>query len=171
MTDYNGAERGSVANVPEDQARRSVLKKLAAGTVVLAGVSALPDKWTMPLVEFGALPAHAVTSGETEGMYGFVTKMTIQNTGDKMSCDSIWQDRFVFPGYGPDYGPRMLIVWSDGNTLDVPDTSRMVMDVNENDFRKFQPGGPYSGNNPDIPTMEVYAARGTHPESVTIYYG
>ena len=32
----------------------------------MAGYSALPDKWTTPLVEFGALPAHATTSGLQE---------------------------------------------------------------------------------------------------------
>ena len=87
-----------------------------------------------------------------------------------MSCDSIWQDKFVFSKLGPQYAKSFLIVWSDGRELYVPDSTRMNMDVNQSDFRKYQPGGQYSGNNPDIPTMEVYAARGTHPDSVTMYY-
>ena len=87
-----------------------------------------------------------------------------------MSCDSIWQDKFVFPKLGPEYAESFLIVWSDGNELYVPDSTRMIMDTDQDDFRKYQPGGRYSGNNPDIPTMEVYAKRGTHPDSVTMYY-
>jgi hypothetical protein len=47
----------------ESKERRMVIRKLAIGTAALAGCSLLPDKWTTPLVEFGALPAHATTSG------------------------------------------------------------------------------------------------------------
>ena len=49
-----------------NEERRSILRKLAVGTAVLAGCSVLPEKWTTPLVEFGTLPAHATTSGEDE---------------------------------------------------------------------------------------------------------
>ena len=49
-----------------NQGRRSTLRKIAAGTVALAGCSVLPNKWTTPLVEFGSLPAHATTSGLEE---------------------------------------------------------------------------------------------------------
>lgn len=64
----NNSERISVAeqsktDVPANNDRRKVLKKLAVGTVAVAGCSVLPSKWTSPVVEFGALPAHAVTSG------------------------------------------------------------------------------------------------------------
>lgn len=181
---------------PESPARRSAIRKLAIGTAALAGCSVLPDKWTIPLVEFGTLPAHATTSGliaeieeavenETtkipedektaddpgsDDMQGYSNKLTIMNTGDKMSCDKILQDKFIFSKLGPQYGKSFLIVWSDGNELDVPDSVSMAMNSNQNDFRKYQPGGPYSNNNPDIPTMEVYAKRGTHPDSVTLYY-
>jgi len=215
---------------PKSMDRRSVIRKLAVGTAALAGCSVLPDRWTTPLVEFGALPAHATTSGdlaelvaalEDEGnqgeevaqdeavtadasgvdeaagtadasadaqsaaeveqqqevdeavndeLHGYTRSLTIMNTGAKMSCDSIWQDKFVFSGLGPDYGPSFLLVWSDGRELHVPSSAHMVMNTDINDFRKFQPGGVYSGNNPDIPSMEVYAARGTHPDSLTLYY-
>ncbi len=101
---------------------------------------------------------------------GYSNSLTIKNTGDKMSCDSIWQDKFVFSKLGPQYAKSFLIVWSDGRELYVPDSAHMIMEVNQSDFRKYQPGGQYSGNNPDIPSMEVYAARGTHPGSVTMYY-
>jgi len=53
----------SVSDVPANNDRRKVLKKLAIGTAAVAGCSVLPTKWTSPVVEFGALPAHAVTSG------------------------------------------------------------------------------------------------------------
>lgn len=179
-----------------NQGRRSALRKIAAGTLALAGCSALPDKWTTPFVEFGTLPAHATTSGleeladileqryqkaaapapdvpektENNNLRGFSNTLTLQDSGEMMSCDSIWQHKIVFPQLGPQYGPSLLLVWSDGNELYIPDSSQMAMDGDPNDFRKYQPGGSYSGNNPDIPTMEVYAKRGTHPSSVTLYY-
>ena len=192
---------------PESPARRLAIRKLVIGTAALAGCSVLPDKWTIPLVEFGTLPAHATTSGlnteieneaekdttnnpqaeETveektvqdkepaddpgnDDMRGYSNELTINNTGDKMSCDKVWQDKFIFSKLGPQYGKLFLIVWSDGNELDVPDSAQMAMNPNQDDFRKYQPGGSYSNNNPDIPTMEVYAKRGTHPDSVTLYY-
>ena len=202
-----------------NQGRRSTLRKIAAGTIALAGCSVLPDKWTTPLVEFGALPAHATTSGlqelielveeryqegvaedaagdavqetasstqetaasqkaevaapettENNGLRGFSNKLTLQDSGAVMYCDGVLQHKIVFPKLGPQYGSSLLLVWSDGNELYVPDSKHMAMEGNPNDFRKYQPGGSYSGNNPDIPRMEVYAKRGTHPSSVTLYY-
>lgn len=182
--------------------RRALIRKMAAGTAVLAGCSVLPDKWVSPLIEFGSLPAHATTSGAveaiveelrqginetesaaatgsaattsaeappTEDMRGYANKITAQNNGAKISIDKILRDKFVFPKLGPQYGPKLLVVWSDGRELSVPDSKKMTMYGN-GDERKYQPGGPYSGNNPDIPSMEVYAAIGTHPKSVTVYY-
>ncbi len=176
--------------------RRSVIKKMAVGSAALAGCSVLPEKWVTPLVEFGALPAHATTSGaleaiieelsrgveeteaaevqaaaapEVEDNRGYGNQVTVKNNGAKISIDKILRDKFVFPKLGPQYGPKLLIVWSDGRELYVPDSKRMTM-YGGGDERKYQPGGPYSGNNPDIPTMEVYAAIGTHPDSVTLYY-
>ena len=63
MTTYSDPENNSTETAPENSDRRLVLKKLAVGTAALAGCSVIPNKWTSPLVEFGALPAHAVTSG------------------------------------------------------------------------------------------------------------
>ncbi len=59
MTTNHDSEKSA----PDNNDRRKVLKKLAVGTVAVAGCSVLPTKWTSPVVEFGALPAHAVTSG------------------------------------------------------------------------------------------------------------
>ena len=176
--------------------RRSLIKKMAVGSSALAGCSVLPAKWVTPLAEFGALPAHATTSGaleaiieelsqgieeteaaevqaaaapEVEDNRGYGNQVTVQNNGAKISIDKIWRDKFVCPKLGPQYGPKLLIVWSEGRELYVPDSKKMTM-YGGGDERKYQPGGPYSGNNPDIPTMEVYAAIGTHPDSVTLYY-
>ena len=113
--------------------------------------------------------AQAAAAPEVQGNRGYANQLTIDNTGAKVSIDKIWRDKFVFPKLGPQYGPKLLIVWSDGRELYVPDSKKMTM-YGSGDERKYQPGGPYSGNNPDIPTMEVYAAMGTHPESVTLYY-
>lgn len=108
-------------------------------------------------------------AAEVEDNRGYASQLTIENSGKKVSIDKIWRDKFVFPKLGPEYGPKLLIVWSDGRELYVPDSKKMTM-YGSGDERKYQPGGPYSGNNPDIPTMEVYAAMGTHPDSVTLYY-
>lgn len=92
--------------------RRKLLKKMAWGTAALAGCSLIPEKWTSPLVEFGALPAHAVTSavsrvetatqeprqepqpkvsGTGSGNFSLIFEMTHQ------ACDScgIWFDSAV----------------------------------------------------------------------------
>ena len=62
--DGSGVVNQSVATELESKERRTLIRKLALGTAALAGCSVLPDKWTVPLVEFGVLPAHATTSGE-----------------------------------------------------------------------------------------------------------
>jgi len=43
--------------------RRTVIRKLVVGSAALACSSAMPSRWTTPLIEFGTLPAHATTSG------------------------------------------------------------------------------------------------------------
>ncbi len=65
---------------PENNERRKVLKKLAIGSAAIAGCSVLPNKWTSPMVEFGALPAHAVTSGETVAAEETVEETTTEET-------------------------------------------------------------------------------------------
>ena len=242
----NAAE---LASVSINQDRRSVLRKLAVGTAVLSGSSILPSKWTIPVLEFGALPAHAVTSGgcpdppdggcpddpddEIPGeddppdndevsspdnddidipeipdipedgddewplppdndelpeipdwpnpddpptgnpgdeVPGTDNSVTVYYGGVQVEFDGIWQNKFVFSKLGPEYGRSFTLVWSDGYELHIPDATQMTMNGQDDDFRKYQPGGPYSANNPDIPTMEVYAKRSTLPESVTLYY-
>ncbi len=175
--------------------RRSVIKKMAVGTAALAGINALPEKWTSPLVEFGTLPAHATTSGSLESMIEELKReieaadtpeavaaaeqvaaadpaqtelhsneVKIMNTGQKMSWNSYLYDKFVFPKLGPEYTSQPFdLVYADGNRLHVPNPESKIQTP---DNMKYQPGGRYSGNNPDIPTMEVYARRDTHPEWV-----
>ena len=50
----------------QSKERRTVIRKLALSTAALAGCSLIPDKWTTPIIEFGALPAHATTSGTSQ---------------------------------------------------------------------------------------------------------
>lgn len=66
MATINDRPRSSNSPPVESKKRREVIKKLAIGTAALTGCSLLPDKWATPLVEFGALPAHATTSGLTD---------------------------------------------------------------------------------------------------------
>jgi hypothetical protein len=78
-----------------------------------------------------------------------------------MSRNSYYYDKFVFPKLGPEYTNQSFdLYYADGNHLHVPNPERMTMTP---DNMKYQPGGRYSGNNPDIPTMEVYARKDTHP--------
>lgn len=110
---------------------------------------------------------------EPGDMFGFSDFMTLFHTGDKMSYNSVWQDKIVFKGkIGTDFGPSLMIRWSDGNTLKVPNTSTMAWGGESGGFRKYQPGGSlyYDPPRKDMPWMEVYAARGTHPKSVTIFF-
>ncbi len=47
----------------ESSERRTALKKIGIGIGAIAGISVLPEKWTMPIVGQITLPAHAATSG------------------------------------------------------------------------------------------------------------
>lgn len=94
--------------------------------------------------------------------------IVVHNTGEKMSWNGRLYDKFVFPHLGPEYTTKSFVLeFSDGNILKVHDPENMTMTP---DNMKYQPGGKYSSNNPDIPTMEVYARRGTHPEYVTAIF-
>ncbi len=64
----NNPSDQSLQSTDQEQniSRRTVLRKLAVGSAALAGCSILPEKWTAPIIEFGALPAHATTSGDLE---------------------------------------------------------------------------------------------------------
>jgi hypothetical protein len=175
MKTSNNNERGTTQiNAQAIHDRRTVLRKLVVGSAALAGCTLLPEKWLPPLVEFGTLPAHAVTSGEklpeSAVALGFTKSLTVNDVGLIMQCDSINQHKIVFPKLGPEYCSSMLLIWSDKNELYVGNSAKMAMNGDISDFRKYQPGGVYSGYNPDIPSMEVYAKRGTHPSSVTMYY-
>ncbi|SDP78708.1 hypothetical protein [Desulforhopalus singaporensis] len=44
-------------------ARRELLKKIAVGVGVTAGISLLPERWSSPVITTMALPVHAETSG------------------------------------------------------------------------------------------------------------
>ena len=91
-------------------------------------------------------------------------EVRIMNTGKKMSWNQYPYDKFVFPKLGPEYTKEPFdIVFEDGNKLHIPNPEKMYMTP---DNMKYQPGGQYSNNNPDIPTMEVYARRDTHPKWV-----
>lgn len=100
---FRSFEQPVAADVTNKQ-RRTVIRKLAVGTAVLAGYSILPGKWTKPLVEFGSLPAHATTSGAVttlrtadpaprtatsgNGNFSLIFEMTYQSCA---SC-GIWFD-------------------------------------------------------------------------------
>lgn len=72
----------------------------------------------------------------------------------EMSYNGVVQKRCVFDKPGTEYGESFLIQWSSGNTLTIPNSSKMAMD--NTDYRKYQPVDPEdeSGN------AGVYAGRG-----------
>lgn len=53
----------------ENQGRRKTIKKIAVSAAALAGYSVLPQRWTTPVIDVMALPAHAQGSGPA-GMTG-----------------------------------------------------------------------------------------------------
>jgi len=110
-----------------------------------------------------------VDSNTPTDMFGYTNFLINSIPDTNLSYNSVMQRRHTFSGVGPDYGKNLLIQWESGKTLKVPDTAHMVM-YGEPGFRKYQPGGKYSHNNKDIPTMEVYAARGDWEKSVTIFF-
>ncbi|MBE0585959.1 MAG: hypothetical protein IH612_19640 [Desulfofustis sp.] len=188
---FSAVDRHNKPDGLESQGRRSVVRKLAVGSAAVAGLSVLPGKWVTPLVEFGTLPAHAVTTGSLEGvleeikkevapevkkattdqavMDGYATSSgtyknseTINKTGDIM-IDLVLRSKFVSPKLGPQYGPKMHIVFDSGEELFVPDTSKHVDTV---PGRGYRPGRTLV----ETPTMEVYADPGSRATSITIYF-
>ena len=66
-TDKKATAGQSNDNHPDEQehvkTRRDALRKILAGTGVVAGAKALPEKWTKPVVNSIIVPAHAQTTG------------------------------------------------------------------------------------------------------------
>ncbi len=50
---------------PKSSERRKAIKKISIGIGAIAGISALPEKWTRPVIGQIILPAHAATSAVT----------------------------------------------------------------------------------------------------------
>ncbi|SHH70457.1 hypothetical protein SAMN02745124_01500 [Desulfofustis glycolicus DSM 9705] len=187
-----GPDQQAEAAGLESRGRRLVVRKIAAGSAAVAGLSVLPGKWVAPLVEFGTLPAHAITTGALEAVVervnqelekaeektttddqaatdGFSTSSgtythseTIPKTGDIM-IDRVLRSKFVSPKLGPQYGPTMHIVFDSGEEMFVPDTSKHVDTV---PGRGYRPGRTLV----ETPTMEVYADPGSRARSITIYF-
>ncbi len=89
MTTNHDSEKSA----PDNNDRRKVLKQLAVGTVAVAGCSILPTRWTSPVVEFGALPAHAVTSGqvtETAATTETATETATETQGSSTEKGLYW---------------------------------------------------------------------------------
>ena len=93
---------------------------------------------------------------------GYASTHRINNSG-MIYIDGILRSKFIYGGYGTDFGRSILIVFSSGVELFVPNTSN---DVNSATGKGYRPGGKH----PEIPTMEVYADIGDHPGYITIYY-
>jgi hypothetical protein len=172
-----------------DHKRRTIVRKIAVGSAALACCSALPTKWTTPLVEFGSLPAHATTSGtsiasiveevkrEIEGTEaaapeaaaaagsGYANSERINLTG-QIYIDGILRNKFVSNKLGPQYGKSMKIVFSSGRELGVPDTTK---DVNSVSGRAYRPGGNYTYHK-DVEKMEVYADPGDKSTYIDIFF-
>ena len=167
--------------------RRTLVKKIAVGSAALACCSVIPEKWSTPLVEFGTLPAHATTSGTikdiiekikeetepdeqlpettTDSSNGYTDSEKIKRTGD-IYIDGIIRSKYVSSKIGTQYGSSINIVFSNGDELYVPDTTK---DVNTVEGRAYRPGGGITRHK-DVHTMEVYADIHEHPAYITVYY-
>ena len=156
----------AAGNEPLDSGRRTAIRKLAVGAAALAGCSMLPDKWTSPLIEFGSLPAHAVTSGAAQQTAAATTETlkteVIQKSG-YISIDKVLRPKFVSPKMGWDYGKSIRIVFNTGGEIIVGDTRH---DVITRENRVYRTGGRRA----NIPTMEVYAEPKSKATYITIYY-
>lgn len=156
----NDAADHAQAKNPMDESRRTVLRQLAAGAVVAAGCSIIPDMWTTPLVESAVLPSHATTSGLTADP-PFTKIEVIEKTG-MISIDKILRPKFVSPKLGTAYGASMKIVFDTGGVIHVPNTAHDVITREHRVYRK--------GSRRDIPTMEVYAEPKSKATKIIIHY-
>ena len=66
MTDKNKTDSTVNENL-ETKNRRALLKGLLAGSAVVSGSKALPEKWSKPLTDAVILPSHATTTHDTGG--------------------------------------------------------------------------------------------------------
>lgn len=149
--------------------RRTIVRKIAVGSAALACCSVVPAKWTTPLLEFGALPAHATTSGTPKSPPNSPYNKTerINRSGD-ISINKILRRKFASKKLGTAYGKSMRIEFNTGGVMNIPDTSK---DVNV-DKRGYRPGGPICSHHSakEIPAMEVYAEPGSKATYITIHY-
>lgn len=99
--------------------------------------------------------------GPTE-MYGHTFHQRIKRDG-RISIDSIWRDKYTFPGKGPDYGSKVTFVFRDGVVFHVTNTSARAWGPAG---MKFQPGGGLG----TTPGMELYHAIGRSSPWVDFYY-
>ncbi|MBM9537996.1 hypothetical protein [Desulfobulbus alkaliphilus] len=137
----------------DDKGRREVLKKIAVGTTALAGLSLLPTRWTTPLVEFGALPAHATTSAvETEEEEWIKIHWEGNPRETSESRDRTWWTRihggdykpwhrkFPLPRWIDDKPRRLEFVFSDGTKFSVPNSTKMRMNSRGPKYNPEKPG-------------------------------
>lgn len=113
-------EKNSAENVPENQDRRKIIKKIAVGAGVLAGYNVLPDKWIRPFVGQITLPAHAATSGPaaaSKGGYNTSKVYTLRNAPGNNKRYT-WLDRT-----GSYYGGRIMFDFGGCGKLVVPNAS------------------------------------------------
>lgn len=156
----NDAADHAQAKNPMDQGRRTVLRQLAAGAVVAAGCSIIPDMWNTPIVESAELPSHATTSGLTaDAPY---TKVEVIEKSGMISIDKVLRPKFVSPKLGTAYGSTMKIVFDTGGVIHVPNTAHDVITKEHRVYRK--------GSRREIPTMEVYAEPRSRASKIYIHY-
>jgi len=111
----------------------------------------------------------------TPNSYAPGSTITVSRNG-WVSINGNWHPKYAFSGLGPDYGDSFTFTFSNGESYTVNNSSRMQMYGGDDDV-KYQPGGPFSGYNPDIPTMEIYwrgigsspTLNSSVPSSVTVY--
>ena len=92
--------------------RRALLKGIAAGSAVVGGAKALPERWSKPLTDSVVIPSHAITSrtvGDTTYSYGDYRKEGYDG-GKYIGGDyeAEYEDQYGYDGSDgtTDYGDR-----------------------------------------------------------------
>jgi len=178
----NSGTNSSVTN----QARRKAIKKIAVGVGVVAGYSALPEKWTKPVVGQMILPAHAETSAAAPAATSTTTTEPAPKSDGTFNSQETYTMSYASLSGGKQFcwlnhtgsyfgGPIKFVFGNGCGELSVPDAGvTHGADGNNHNYNQafyfsgtdFQPGAAeYNGG-----LASVFAPPGCTANTVTVYF-